>query len=89
MVTIKQKHPSQPIRRKRVARLTLNEGDFVVVKIYKLVRNDGDRKGKLVPKAEGPYLVQGFTDDTQQMVIIADANGVTWTKRVADLSKWA
>ena len=49
------------------------------------MRSDKDRKGKLVPKAEGPYLPQGFTDNTQQMAIIADANGVTWTTRVADL----
>ena len=85
-VTIKQENPRRPIRRKRVVRPTLNEGDFVVVKF---VRNDGDRKGKLVPKAEGPYLVQGFTDNSQQTAIIADANGVTWTERLADLSKWA
>ena len=88
IVTIKQEHPSRPIRRKRIVRPTLAEGDFVAVKIHKFVRSDGDRKGKLVPKAEGPYLLQGFTDNTQQRAIIAEANNVTWTKRVADLSKW-
>ena len=36
-VTIKQEHPSRPISRKRVFRPTLAQGDFVVVKIHKLV----------------------------------------------------
>ncbi|KAL3151405.1 PHD and RING finger domain-containing protein 1 [Trebouxia sp. C0009 RCD-2024] len=29
------------------------------------------------------------TPTNEQMAIIADAKGLTWTKRVADLSKWA
>ena len=87
-IAIKQEPVSQPVTRKRIARPIISEGDFVVVKIHKAVRKDGERKGKLVPKAEGPYLVKGFTDATKQIALIADANDVTWPRRVADLSKW-
>ena len=88
---IKQEPKNKPTgvtENKRPKRAEINEGDFIVAKIHKLVRKEGERKGKLVPKAEGPYLVKGFTDDTKQMAIIADANGVSWHKRVADLSLW-
>lgn len=87
-VTVKQEHPDPWVRRKRVLGPTLNEGDFVLIKIHKMVRKDGERKGKLVPKAEGPYMLKSFTDTTRQVARIADANDRTWTKRVADLSKW-
>ncbi|DBA90861.1 TPA: hypothetical protein ACH3X2_004265 [Trebouxia sp. C0005] len=73
---------------KKRSKIEINEGDFIVAKIHKLVRTQGSRKGKLVPKAEGPYLVTGFTDESKQIAIIADANGVSWRKRVADLSLW-
>ena len=76
----------QPKRRKKTE---IQVDDFIVVKVHKMVRKDGNRKGKLAPKAEGPYLVAGFTDDSKQVAIIKDAGGQTWTKRVADLSLWA
>ena len=58
------------------------------ISFHKVVRKEGERKGKLVPKVEGPYLVKGFTDETKQIAIIADANDASWHKRVADLSLW-
>ena len=42
----------------------------------------------MVPKVEGPYLIQDFTDDTQAVAIVADTNGLTWKKGTADLSLW-
>ena len=54
-----------------------------------MVRKDGGRKGKLVRKAEEPFIVKGFTDNSRQMATIADVNDVTWTKQVADLRMWA
>lgn len=68
--------------------MELQEGDFVLVKVHQMVRKEGDRKGKLVPKAEGPYLISGFTDSNKKMAIIEDAKGISWHKRVADLSLW-
>lgn len=87
-VTIKQETPAQPELRKRPHLPTFDIDDFVVMKVHKTARKEGDRKGKLVPKAEGPYLVQRFTDNTRRMAILADANGLTWTRRTAELSKW-
>ena len=82
-------NPPEPQQRiKRLKKSEIKEGDFIVAKIHKMVRTEGNRKGKLVPKAEGPYLVTGFTDESKQMAIIADANNIKWTKRVADLSLW-
>ena len=82
-------NPPEPQQRiKRPKKSEIKEGDFIVAKIHKMVRTEGSRKGKLVPKAEGPYLVTGFTDESKQMAIIADANNIKWTKRVADLSLW-
>ena len=52
----------------------IQEGDFVVIKIHQMVRKDGERKGKLGPKAEGPYLVSEFTDDSKNIAVIEDAN---------------
>ena len=63
-------------------------GDFIAIRTYKIYRTEGNKKGKLVPKVEGPYLIQDFTDDTQAVAIVADANGVTWKKGTADLSLW-
>ena len=74
--------------RKAPAMTRLQEGDFVAIKIHKICRTDGDKKGKLVPKVEGPYLIQEFTDDSHMVAIVADANGLTWKKRTADLSLW-
>ena len=68
--------------------------DFIAIRIHKICRTEGNKKGncKLVPKVEGPYLIrdftQDFTDDTQAVAIVADANGLTWKKRTADLSLW-
>lgn len=72
VVTVKQEHPDPPVRRKRVLKPALSEGDFVLSKVHKIVCKDGDRKGKLVLKAEGPYMLQRFTDATRQVAIIAD-----------------
>lgn len=36
-----------------------------------------------------PINNKGFTDDNKQVAIIKDADGQSWTKRVADLSLWA
>ena len=59
-----------------------------MTKIHQMVRKDDHRKGKLVPKTEGPYLVSEFTIDSKNIAVIADAKGAKWTKRVADLSLW-
>ena len=67
---------------------SLKRGDYVAIKIHKWVRTMGDKKGKLVPRVEGPYLIADFTDDTHRMAIVADANGTKWKKRSADLSLW-
>ncbi|KAI4252572.1 MAG: hypothetical protein L6R35_007581 [Caloplaca aegaea] len=74
--------------RKKPAMNKLKVGDFIAIKIHKICRTEGNKKGKLVPKVEGPYLIQEFTDDTQAIAIVADANGLTWKKRAADLSLW-
>ena len=66
----------------------LQEGDFVAITIHKWYRTAGDKKGKLVPKVEGPFIIEGFTDATHAMAIVADANEVKWKKRTADLSRW-
>ena len=66
----------------------LKVGDFIAIRIHKICRTEGNKKGKLVPKVEGPYLIRDFTDDTQAIAIVADANGLTWKKRAADLSLW-
>ena len=60
--------------RKAPAMTRLQEGGFVAIKIHKICRTDGDKKGKLVPKVEGPYLIQEFTDDSHMVAIVADAN---------------
>ncbi len=59
-----------------------------MIKIHQMVRKDDERKGKLVPKAEGHYLVSECTDECKNIAVIEDANGAKWTKRVADLSLW-
>lgn len=41
-----------------------------------------------MPKVEGPYMIQEFTDDTHAVAIVVDANGLTWKKRSADLCLW-
>jgi len=74
--------------RKTPAKTKLQVGDFIAIRIHKICRTEGNKKGKLVPKVEGPYLIQDFIDDTQAVAIVADANGVTWKKRTADLSVW-
>lgn len=84
-VQIKQEHTAKPQCQKRQKQTELQEGDYVAMKVHKMMRTNGDRKGKLVPKAEGPYLVTGFTDHTKN---IADATGNTWIKRVPHLSLW-
>ena len=97
MTVIKQEPPDSPDtcvdsphhQSKRRKKTEIQVDDFIVVKVHKMVRKDGNRKGKLAPKAEGPYLVAGFTDDSKQVAIIKDADGQSWTKRVADLSLWA
>ena len=66
----------------------LQLGDVIAIRIHKICRTEGNKKGKLVPKVEGPYLIQDFTDDTQAVAIVADASGLTWKKRTADLSSW-
>ena len=76
------------VKHKKRQPVVFEEGDFVAVKIHKINRKEGDEKGKLAPKAEGPFLITAFTDDTKQMAILEDATGVTWTKRTADLSLW-
>lgn len=89
VITPASTNPPEPQQRiKRLKKSEIKEGDFIVAKIHKMVCTEGNRKGKLVPKAEGPYLVTGFTDESKQMAIIADANNIKWTKRVADLSLW-
>lgn len=92
----KQATPNSPCKRtsdapshsKRRNKTELQVDDFIVVKVHKLVRKEGDRKGKLAPKVEGPYMVAGFTDENKQVAIIKDADGQTWTRRVVDLSLW-
>ena len=86
-VKVKQEPPCshEPKRREKAE---IQKLDFVVVKVHKVVRKEGDRKGKLASKAEGPYRVADFTDDSKQIAIIEDADGQTWTRRVADLSLW-
>ena len=74
--------------RKTPAMTKLQVGDFTAIRIHKICRTEGNKKGKLVPKVEGPYLIQDFTDDTQAVAVVADANGLTWKKRTADLSLW-
>ena len=67
MVHVKQDVRNLPPRCKRPKRPEINEGDFSVTKVYKVVRKEGNRKGKLVPKAEGPYQVKGYTDSSKQL----------------------
>ena len=74
---------------KRTLGTELQKGDFVAIKISKWCRTSGDKKGKLVPRVEGPYLISDFTDDTHTIAVIADANGTKWKKRSADLSLWS
>ena len=74
--------------RKKPAMNKLKVKDYIAIRIHKICRTEGSKKGKLVPKVEGPYQIQGFTDDTQAVAIVADANGLTWKKRSADLSLW-
>ena len=74
--------------RKASAMTQLPVGDFIAIRINKMCRTRRDKKGKLVPKVEGPYLIQSFTGDTHTVAKVADANGVTWKKRTADLSFW-
>ena len=74
--------------RKTPAKTKLQVGDFIAIRNHMICRTAGNKKGKLVPKVEGPYLIQDFIDDTQAVAIVADANGVTWKKRTADLSVW-
>ena len=61
-------------------------GDFVLVKIHAKGRGTVRALGKLAPTTEGPYILAGFTDDTQEMAIIEDAEGKTWKRKTADLS---
>ncbi|KAL3154529.1 hypothetical protein ABBQ32_013989 [Trebouxia sp. C0010 RCD-2024] len=74
--------------RKKPAMNKLKVGDFIANKVHKICRTEGNRKGKLVPKVEGSYLIQNFTDDTQAVAIVAGASELTWKKRTADLSLW-
>ena len=82
----KQASDSKGKTKTRKTQMELQEGDFVLAKVHQMVRKEGDRKGKLVPKAEGHYLISGFTDSNKKMAIIKDATGIPW--RVADLSLW-
>ena len=72
----------------RILGTELKKGDRVAIKIHKWCRTAGIKKGKLVPRVEGPYMVSDFTDDTHNIAVIADANGTKWKKRSADLSLW-
>ena len=76
--------------KKAQAMTKLQVEDFIAIRVHKICRTEGNKKGiaKLVPKVEGPYLIQDFTDNTQAVAIVADANGLTWKKRTADLSLW-
>ena len=53
-----------------------------------MVRRDGQRKGKLVPKAEGRDMVAEITDESKNIAVIEDTQGARRTKHVADLSLW-
>ena len=55
-----------------------------------MMRKDGQRKGKLLPKAEGLDMVAEITDldDSKNIAVIEDTQGARWTKHVADLSLW-
>ena len=65
----------------------LQVNDYVVARIHKIVRTAGEKKGKLVPIVEGPFVIDDFTDETRQVAVLLDADGKTWKKRTADLSK--
>ena len=52
--------------RKACVLTKLEVGDFIAVKIHKICRTEGEKKGKLVPKVEGPYMIQEFTDVLMQ-----------------------
>ena len=42
----------------------LRVGGFIAIRIHKICHTEGNKKGKLVPKVEGPFLIQVFTDNT-------------------------
>ena len=53
--------------RKASVMAKLHVGDFVAIKIHKICRTQGNRTGKSVPKIEGPYIIEAFTDDTERV----------------------
>ena len=53
-----------------------------------MMRKEADRKGNLVPKAEGLYIICGFTDSSKKLAIIEDAKGISWHKCAANFSLW-
>ena len=62
---------------KTPAMTKLQVGVFIAIRTHKICRTERNKKGKLVPKVEGPYLVQDFSDDTQTVAIVAEAIEVT------------
>ena len=62
---------------KTPAMTKLQVGVFIAIRTHRICRTERNKKGKLVPKVEGPYLVQDFSDDTQTVAIVAEAIEVT------------
>ena len=81
--------PLQSIGSKRGApdASVVQVGDFVLVKIHGRSTTD-KAKGKLAAKVEGPYYLASFTDDTQAVANIEDAEGTAWKRKTSDLSKY-
>lgn len=64
-------------------------GDFVLVKVHARGRGTVKAYGKLAPKTEGPHYLASFTDSTEDMAVIEDAEGKSWKRKTSDLSIYA
>ena len=58
----------------------------MLVKVHARGRGTVKAYGKLAPKTEGPYLLTSFTDDTEEMAQVEDAEGKSWKRKTEDLS---
>ena len=81
--------PLQPLGSKRGApdASVVQVGAIVLVKVHGRSTTD-KAKGKLAAKVEGSCYLASFTDDTQTMANIEDAEGTAWKRKTSDLSKY-